>query len=95
MPGSRGVCNVNIILVPLLITFSASSSLFGAYDLSGWTIFNSTQFCQTIISVYQFQLVTTDKLLISSFNAATAVDYISGFIPNEVYSFKTQTINLV
>jgi hypothetical protein len=68
----------------------ASDDFIGAYDLSNWETKNATQFCETTLSVAQYNLVNKDNLLKSSFHPDKAVYILKGLNASDVYSFKTQ-----
>jgi hypothetical protein len=71
------------------LTSPGSDNTVDVYDFSGWTTHNLTQFCSTTISVAQFNLIKTDKVLISCFHQDEAINIIGVLKPNQIYSFKT------
>jgi hypothetical protein len=74
--------------VNTFLSSPACNDTYGIYDFSSWSPRNETLFCPTNLSPEQFDLITRDNLLISSFNQDIAVQTISNLEPNSIFSFK-------
>jgi len=70
---------------------SPAADLTGEYDLSAWLTKNSTKFCLTTMLKREFELIESDILILSAFDATKQIDIVPQLAVDKVYAFKTST----
>ena len=68
---------------------SPAADLTNDYDLSAWTVKNNTLFYPTTRTPIEFDLIETDKPIISSFKEDGATTKATSLAAGKVYSFKS------